>query len=148
MAVQAVAETQETPCITPASEPLGSGLVWVAHEVPFHRSTRILEGFPVTIFSPTAVQAVEDVQETSSSCPVAVAGVCNVHAEPFQNSTSVRHSPELFSYQPTAVHAVLEVQDTPFTELDFAPLGTAMDWMAQAVPFHRMANGRLPVPPV
>jgi hypothetical protein len=112
----------------------------MAHEVPFHRSTRPLSGVPLTKLPPTAVHAVEDVQETSASRPEVVAEVWIDHAVPFQDSASVFHAPELSSYQPTAVHAVLEVQDTPFKELYAAPVGLGVDWMLQPVPFHRIAS--------
>jgi len=64
-AVQAVDEMHETPSSSLAVAPLGSGVVWIAQLVPFHRSTRV-RSVPLVPACPTAVQAVDDVHETPS----------------------------------------------------------------------------------
>jgi hypothetical protein len=84
---------------------------------------------------PTAVQALGEVQETSSSrtpfAPLGVGTLWGVQLEPFQDSASGDPSPEVLSYQPTATQVLAEVQETPPSPLDFAPLGVGTLWSVQ-----------------
>jgi hypothetical protein len=77
-----------------------------AHLLPFQASANVRVVLALLRYSPTAVHAVADVQDTPSREPSGFAKVSMAHVVPFQASAN---GP---SPLPTAVHAVAEVHDT------------------------------------
>jgi hypothetical protein len=117
----------------------GLGVDWMLHAVPFHRSASVPR-----LEAPTAVHAVEDVQDTPEKpLPCAPAGFgvdCTAQEVPFQRSASVTPVPELSVKFPTAVQLEADEHDTAFKNVFCDPGGSGIDWMLHAVPFHRSAN--------
>jgi hypothetical protein len=131
-----------------STAPVGLGVGWTAHLVPFQRSaTESSEAaFP---YHPTAVQAVADEQDTPVSrvrlAPVGLGVGWTAQVVPFQRSASVCGGPEGVKYHPAAVQEVADGHDTPCKTLCSAPVGLGVGWMAQRVPFHCSAS--VPPPP-
>jgi hypothetical protein len=104
---------QETANGRTVFPPEGSGIESKVQVLPFQR---ISSGFSLPL-SPTAVHAVEEVQETSAreDPPSVFAIVWVLHSVPFQRRAIVLVSCSIGSTSsaPTAVHAVEEVQETP-----------------------------------
>jgi hypothetical protein len=80
--VQAVAEVHDTLFISSTSAGLDSG--WEVHLLPFQLSA---------IDLPTAMQNVEDVQDTLTSPSLPVGATVSVHPSPFQLSASGNVAP-------------------------------------------------------
>jgi hypothetical protein len=114
---------------------------WMAHVVPFHRSTRVVDpAWAVPFRFPTAVQADADVQDTAASRPPGAGlGVDWIDQPvPFQRSASGPTGfPELSVRNPTTVHADGEVHATPVRRLPGDPVGTGTVCRCQRAPSHR-----------
>ena len=97
----------------------GCGVGCTFHTLPFQRSTNDAQVLPLE--SPTAVQAIGEVQDTPTSWVnmafFTLATGWSVHLTPFQRSANAVIFRERRSFpsteNPTATHAVAEVQDTP-----------------------------------
>jgi len=89
--------------------------------------------------SPTATQALRDVQDTPRSKVWVEPGGCGLgwilHVVPFQRSTSVA----VAGPHPTAVQASPDVHDTAASAPP--PVTIGVGWINQATPFHRAASG-------
>src|ERR1700722_14739117 len=95
--------------------PVGLGVFWIDHVVPFQRSASVTVVVPLEE-SPTAVQALADVHDTPyrkvNDAPAGL-GVCWIdHLVPFQRSASVTVVVPL-EESPTAVQALADAHDTP-----------------------------------
>jgi hypothetical protein len=122
-AVQALRDVQETPCSEPPVEPVGFGMAWTRHLLPFQASAR----FTVSLVAfkkalPTAVQAVADVQDTPNKVPLeAPRGrtACWIRQRvPFHLSAEVNDGLDrLAECEPTAVQARREVHETAESSL-------------------------------
>ena len=128
-----------------------SGVGWMRHRTPFHRSARVpTTAFPkLSVRAPTAVQDEADVHATVlkklPGDPVLGVGWM-VHFVPFHRSAKVA-GPELdvpFRF-PAAVQATTDVQDTEPRKPPGDGLGVR--WMAQLLPFHRSASVPAGPPP-
>ena len=109
-----------------------SGVGWMRHLVPFHRSARIIPPEPVKV-NPTAVQAAGAGQPSPVSWPPGEAGMGWMrHLVPSHRSASVPRS-EL----PTARQADGPVQAKPGREANRVFGGLGVAWMRHLVPFHR-----------
>ena len=71
-ATQKAAPLHDTPCSVLATVPIGAGAVTIAHDVPFHCSTRGTVAVAV-VCEPTATQLVLETQVTPWSCAGVVA---------------------------------------------------------------------------
>jgi hypothetical protein len=137
-AVQALADVHDTPCRRVFDPPVGLGVCWIDHLVPFHRSASApLEE------APTAVQALADVHDTLyrkvNDEPVGL-GVCWIdHLLPFQRSASVTVVVPL-EEAPTAVQALADVHDTPFRMINDPPVGLGVCWIDHVLPFQPSAS--------
>ena len=112
--------------------------------VPFHRSARVTVVVErLGLEFPTAVQAVDDVQDTPSRTlmwPAVLGVVWMVHAVPSQCSAKVEPDPA-FGYpeRPTAVQSESDVHDTALNTLGaIAAFGLA--WIVQLVPSQCSTN--------
>jgi hypothetical protein len=150
--MHAVADVQDTSPSTLNIAPLGFGLGWMLHVVPFHCSTSVASVLVASV-KPTAVHAVADEHETSVSkadTPVGFAVVSIVQAVPFHLSARVVAVP-LAELLPTAVQAVAAVHETRRRRLVWAPAGLGVGTMVHAVPFQVSASVAwlepLPLPP-
>jgi hypothetical protein len=63
------AVVQLTPNRAAAGAPAGTGVAWMLHRVPFHRSARGVEPGANGLAAPTAVHADADVQDTPKRAP-------------------------------------------------------------------------------
>src|SRR6516225_492116 len=113
--------------------------------VPSHRSATVPSGLPTASnLAPTAVHADGAVHETSlrklnrDPAGFGVGVMCQLR--PFHCSARVSPAPALVSRPPTAVHDDGDAQDTAARRLCRAPGGLGIDWMRQALPFHRSAS--------
>ncbi len=117
----------------------GLGVDWMVHAVPFHCSASVPR-----VESPTAMHAVEDVQDTPEKpldCAPDGFGVdWTAQVVPFHRSASVTPTPELSVKLPTAVQLEADEHDTAFKNVLCAPGGSGIDWMLHVVPSHRSAN--------
>jgi hypothetical protein len=133
-AVHIAAEMHSTPLS--CSPPLGVG--WTDHVAPFHRSASVdsLESFLELKLSPTAVQVVRDVHETSLNAgeesPLVGVGSTD-HLDPFHRSASGSSPTASFArgLYPTAMHAVDDAHDTPKNPPTVTPLGFAAEQPAR-----------------
>ena len=120
-AVQAEAEVQDTEFSELFAELGRFGLVWIVQDEPFQRSTSV-DCAPLVTLAPTAVQADDDVQDTSLSvllvAPARFALVWIDQDEPFHTSTSV-----LFPDRPAATQALADTHDRPLSEPLVKPTG-------------------------
>ena len=127
-------ETENRPGDCP-----GLGVDWMLQAVPFHRSARVPR-----FENPTAMHAVEDVQDTPErelDCAPDGFGVdCTAQEVPFHRSASITPTPELSVKVPTAVQLEADEHDTAFKNVFCAPGGSGIDWMLHVVPSHRSAN--------
>jgi hypothetical protein len=81
--MQNVAEAQETPISSLAVAPVGAGVCWTDHAVPFHASASVTLTLARFVRNPTAAHALGEVQETAFIAPSLIGGlgVCwTVHA--------------------------------------------------------------------
>ncbi len=117
----------------------GLGVDWMVHAVPFHCSASVPR-----VESPTAMHAVEDVQDTPEKpldCAPDGFGVdWTAQVVPFHRSVSVTPTPELSVKLPTAVQLEADEHDTAFKNVPCAPGGSGIDWTRHVVPSHRSAN--------
>jgi hypothetical protein len=111
-AVQAVADTHQTPSRTPLTFGLGT----IDHLVPFHDSTSAPPD------SPTAVQALADTHDTPLRKPPwpLFPGGTTDQLVPFHDSISLLTPVSV--NDPTAVHALADTHDTPARPF-LCPLG-------------------------
>jgi hypothetical protein len=95
-AMQAEAEVQATPNRAPP--PVGLGVAWSCHLLPFQRSARVLFAPDLLVVIPTASQADGDTQDTPSKLLHAAPGGLGIgwmrHLLPFHRSASVTPAPE------------------------------------------------------
>ena len=115
-----------------------TGVGWMRHLLPFHRSARVRGPEPVRL-SPNAVQA-EDVGHATLLRkmfwpPGGLGVVCTRHLVPFHRSARVVTGPEL----PTAVQADDEVQATPLSAAP-CPAGLTVGTIFHLLPFQRSAS--------
>ncbi len=108
-------DVQDTPSSELEVAPEGLGVGWVTQVDPFHASARVTLGPELLCVSPTATQAMVEVQDTPRS-PLEIApgglGVGWVtQVDPFHASARVTRSPNLFDDAPTAMHAEALVQE-------------------------------------
>jgi hypothetical protein len=117
----------------------GLGVDWMLHAVPFHCSASVPR-----FEDPTAMHAVEDVQDTPEKeldCAPDGFGVdCTAQEVPFQRSASATPAPELSPKVPTAVQLEADEHDTAFKNVLCAPGGSGIDWTRHVAPSHRSAN--------
>lgn len=123
--------------------PLGSGVGWILHLVPPHRSASVVATPEASVKFPTAVQAEDDRQDTAPRKPVpqgfGVGWMCQVL--PFHRSANVpTELPESSKDAPTAVHTEGAGHVTPKRPLDAAPRGSGVDWRLHFAPFQRSDN--------
>src|SRR3989442_1590459 len=64
-AVHALAEVHETSLSKLSVDPAGLGVAWITQEVPFQRSAKVSPVPELSTFSPTAVHALAEVQDTA-----------------------------------------------------------------------------------
>jgi hypothetical protein len=136
--VQAVPEAQDTVLRLLSVEPDGWGVLWIAQDVPFHRSASVPE--PELVWSkPTTVQALAAVQDMPSGkalTPAPERGVFWIVQDvPFHSSASM-----FGPASPTAIQRLAEVQATVLRRLKAERDGLGVLWMAQDVPSHRSAS--------
>src|SRR6516165_5101330 len=125
-----------------------TGVGWMRHLPPLHRSAR-LTGTPGTVrSSPNAVQTVRAGQATLARkmfwAPAVFGVAWTCHVRPFHRSASVLAG----VWFPTAVHAEAEVQATPLkAALDPPGAGLKVGTIRHVRPFHRSASvpSELPV---
>ncbi len=143
-AVQRIDEEQDTPLSSLSVAPVGLGVDWRSHSVPFQRSASVTYVPELFLSSPTAMQAVDEEHDiptrTFVVAPLGLGVDWTAHSVPFQRSARVTSAPELLIYSPTAVQAVDEEQDTAPNQLYVAPVGLATDWIDHSVPFQRSAS--------
>jgi hypothetical protein len=123
------------PKLTPGA-PVGLGVGWICHRVPFHRSAKVL-----ALETPTAVQDEAVVHETPTRPPGGRAGVGRMlQSVPFH--CSARNPPTSFGLEvpPTAMQDLADVQSTPKRPLAAAPARLGVDWIAHVVPFQCSAR--------
>src|SRR6516162_11094822 len=117
-----------------------TGVGWMRHLPPLHRSARVNGPEPVRL-SPTAVQTVLAGQATAAkkiSWPPPGLGVAwTCHVRPFHRSASVLTGVRF----PTAVQAEAEVQDTPLKPA-LGPAGAVLNvgTIRHVRPSHRSAT--------
>src|SRR5271167_4382507 len=137
-----VADGQEIP-LSSTALPLGFGVVWTAHSFPFQPSARASKPPVLFLYLPTAVQLVEDTQETPFSrlsvAPLGVAVVWVFHSVPFHASARVTVVPAFLS-EPTAVQAIELEHETLRSSVTVAPLGLTVVWVSHSRPFHASAR--------
>src|SRR5215472_11202711 len=113
----------------------------MAHVVPFHRSTRVVDpAWAVPFRFPAAVQADAEVQDTAASRPPGAGlGVGWIDQRvPFHRSASVPTGfPELSVRNPTAVQDDDVLHATPVKKLPGAPVGIGAVCRCQRAPSHR-----------
>src|SRR5438094_362419 len=99
-AEQALLDEQETPDNRLICTPVGFGLVWTAHVLPFHRSASVRVEPEPSSYWPTAVQAVavghETPERTELVAPLGCGAVSRLQLVPFQLSASGTVTPEPF----------------------------------------------------
>jgi len=131
-AVHTLAEMHDTPLKRASvSVPVGFGVAWIDHAVPFHTSASVSGDGLALLDSPTAVHAVALTHDTPrSTVSVAPAGFGvdrTVQVEPFHSSASewvvLLAEVEL----PTALQRVGDVQETPMSAPVAAPAGSGVD---------------------
>jgi hypothetical protein len=92
--VHAVPDVHATAVSSLSVEPVGFGVLFTVHLVPFHRSTSVRDGPDEGAYRPTAVQLVADEHATPSSllatAPVGFGVLFTVHLVPFHRSASER----------------------------------------------------------
>jgi hypothetical protein len=129
-AVQADDDEHDTLLKKAPCDPVGFGVDFTVHVVPFHCSPSVTP----EALDPTDEQAKGEVHETENS---AAPGLCAVGADwivhfvPFQRAASVP-----WSVCPTASHAVDETHETPIRTPNCAPGGFGVDCTDQVEPFH------------
>src|SRR6266540_4126451 len=135
-AVQAEEAVQATP-IKKFGPPARSGVGWMRHRVPSHRSASV----PAFEF-PAAVQAEGDVQATLARKPPPCLGLgvgWMLHRLPFHRSARVLALGVKALEAPTAMQDEADMHATP----DRTPppcLGLGVGWMLHRLPFHRSAR--------
>src|SRR6516164_1902084 len=141
--MQSVADAHDTAPRPLPCAPVGLGVVWIDHAVPFQRSASVTVVVLVEVL-PTAVQALADVHDTpprTTDDPPAGVGVCWIdHVVPFHRSAS---DPPLLGpvlSMPTAVQALADAHDTAPRPLPWTPVGLGVCWIDHLVPFHRSAS--------
>ena len=133
-----VACASGTACTAVGYTPAGTGVAWMLHRVPFHRSARVLALGVQGLEAPVAMHVVADVHATPLKKPLPWGGLGVAWIDqrvPFHRSAS-GPAPDL----PTAVHADAEVQNTPFRSPPWDRLGVG--WIRHRVPFQRSATAR------
>ena len=139
-AKQTVALVHATPLRSVTVEPVGFGLLEIAHVVPFQRSTSE-PVTPLTVASPTARQFVVLVHATPLRTvlpePVGLGLLTIDQAVPFHRSTS---DEPLLLFVPTASQFVVLGHATPLRIAPKEPLGFGLLTIDHAVPFHRSTN--------
>jgi hypothetical protein len=113
----------------------------MVHLFPFHRSAKDRagpDGDEVVKYTPAAMQAEDDVQDTAikklCTAPGGLGVGRMVQVVPFHRSARVLP----LAVPPTAVQAEREAHDTPFSAPP--PAGVEVGWIRQVVPFHRSAR--------
>jgi hypothetical protein len=144
--VHAVEDVHDTPPRL-GYFPVGLGVVWTDHSVPFHRSASVMFVPELLMYWPTAIQAVDDVQDTPIRLFLFGPGfevVSIDHSVPFHRSASVVSVPIPEVSYPTAMHAVEDVQDTLCKMTSNAPegLGTPAPGDDHSIPFQISADAR------
>jgi hypothetical protein len=134
VAVQADDDVHATAARKLPWAPMGLGVAWMLHFLPFHRSARVPRLVP-----PTAVQVEVAVHATAfKEPPWAPAGLgvgWILHFPPFHRSAKVALPPK-----PVAVQAEGAVQEMLPRPLCAAPVGLGLGWMRHVVPLHRSAR--------
>jgi hypothetical protein len=135
-AVQAVAVGQDTPyTASSVAELVGLGMDWAVQVDPFQRSASGTRKNELLSYSPTAVQAVADEQDTACSSaledPAGFGVGWIAHVVPFHRSARVL---PVLLVDPAAVQAVADGHDTPFSPEKVVPLGLGVCSMDQEGP--------------
>jgi hypothetical protein len=135
-ALQVFAEAQDTLLSWPPVAPAGSTVGWIDQALPSQRS---LSGCaaPATVYTPTAVQAFGDAQDTPARrVLVEPAGSIVGWIDqplPSHRSASADVRPAA-AYQPTAVQAVDDAHETAVRVLDVAPGAVGVASIDQVLP--------------
>ena len=89
--MHAVEDVHDTPWRRLSVAPVGLGVDWIDHAVPFHASTSVTSTPELLVYAPTALHVVEEVHDTlyilAAVAPVGAGAVCSAHVVPFQRST-------------------------------------------------------------
>jgi hypothetical protein len=99
--VHAVDEVQDTDDSVLEEAPLGFGVVWIDHSVPFQPSASVTVVPELFTYSPVAIHEVDDAHETPQRllfvAPLGFGVVWIDHEVPFHRSASVTVVPELLT---------------------------------------------------
>ena len=141
--MQAVDDGQDTPySASSVAESVGLGMDWVFQVDPFQRSASGTRKNELFSYSPTAVQAVADEQDTPHRSalgdPAGVGVGWIAQVLPFHRSARVSVVLPV-SVNPPAVHAVADGHDTPFKPENVVPWGLGVGWMDQEAPVLALA---------
>jgi hypothetical protein len=143
--VQLLADVHETPVAYATFAPVGAGIDWTFHSVPFQISAKGATMAELFSYSPTAMQALAEVHDTASRLPLRVplgsGVVVTFHSEPFQLSLSENSVPELLSLMPTAMQPVADAQATPYNTTALGSPRYGVVCRVHSVPFHRSTTG-------
>ncbi len=125
--------------------PVGLGVGWMLHLVPFQRSTTAVALPELSVDPPTAMHAAAEVHATPCSRLLAALAGFGVgwmlQWAPFQRSASVFVGmPELSVVKPTAVQAEADMHATALSRLPGTPAGFGVGWILHLVPFQRSAS--------
>ena len=138
-----VADGHDTPWRMALVDPAGFWVPWTVQLAPFQRSASVTSPEPPLRKLPTAVHAVEEVQDTAFKNPVVFDGVdigCTAQLVPFHPSASILVVDALLMKSPTAIQDEAPEHDTPFSSLTSAPIELGVAWIAQLAPLHLSAS--------
>jgi hypothetical protein len=111
------------------------GVRWIVHRRPFQRAASVVAVAVLVWNEPTATQAFADGQDTlenEADLPLVGLGVGWIaQLVPFHRSASVAPRPRCGLEPPTAMQTRCDGQDTLARNVDLAPTGLGVGWIAQ-----------------